>query len=277
MAESESIKLFYTLVPLIGLAVLVVLGVVLMVHQFQRSLFRQRLSQEQLKMQQHQELLRTAIAVQEQERQRIAGDLHDELGARLSVALRLLRQGKAATPTTPDANTTLLPQLEDHLQQALDATRRISYELMPPQLVNLGLHSALLVLVEAVRQAGHLQVVLTQSDVGEDLPWPVQLGLYRMISELLHNTLKHAEATEVSIELKGTTEGVVCHYQDNGKGLPAEQKANGLGLQSLKARTNSLNGTLAWGNGTGSGFFANIHLPIGTGEQANIAALEKLK
>ena len=275
MAESESIKLFQTLVPLIGLAVLIVLGVVLMVHQFQRSLFRQRLGQEQLKMQQQQELLRTAIDVQEQERQRIAADLHDELGARLSVALRLLRQGHGATPAASEVNNALLPQLEEHLEQALDATRRISYELMPPQLVNLGLHSALLVLVEDVRQAGRLQVGLTRSGAGDNLPWTVQLGLYRMISELLHNTLKHAEATAVSIELEDTTEWVICHYQDNGKGLPAEQKANGLGLQSLKARTTSLNGRLDWGNGTAGGFFATIHLPIGAGEKTAPAAPEK--
>jgi signal transduction histidine kinase len=264
MAESESIKLFYTLLPLIGLSVIIGLGVILMVHQFQRSLFRQRLSQENLKMKQQQELLRTAITVQEQERQRIASDLHDELGARLSVALRLLRQGYGLTPATEEAYTTLLPQLEEHLEQALDSTRRISYELMPPQLVNLGLHSALLVLVEEVRQAGRLQVGLAHSGVSDQLPWAVQLGLYRMISELLNNTLKHAEATEVHIELNGTEGEVICHYRDDGKGMPDEQKKYGLGLRSLKARTTSLNGTLEWGNGAAGGFFANIHLPIVT-------------
>lgn len=274
MAESESIKLFQTLVPLIGLAVIIALGVVLMVHQFQRSLFRQRLSQENLKVKQQQELLRTAIAVQEQERQRIAGDLHDELGARLSVALRLLRQGYGATAVAPEAYH-LLPQLEEHLQQALDATRRISYELMPPQLVNLGLHSALLVLVEEVRQAGRLQVELTRSGEDGHLPWTVQLGLYRMVSELLHNTLKHAEAMKVSIELKETAGWVICHYEDNGKGVPSDQKGSGLGLQSLKARTTSLNGTLEWGNGTAGGFFAHIHLPVLPENKMDSHPLEK--
>jgi signal transduction histidine kinase len=263
MAESESIKLFYTLLPLIGLAIIIILGVILMVHQFQRSLFRQRLSQEQLKMQQQQELLRTAIAVQEEERQRIASDLHDELGARLSVALRLLRQGYKTIPAAPEAYNTLPTQLEEHLEQALDATRRISYELMPPQLVNLGLYSALLVLVEAVRQAGNLQVRLIRSGEDEHLPWTMQLGLYRMISELLHNTLKHAGATEVSVELKETNGWLICYYNDNGTGLPTTQKANGLGLQSLSARTTSLNGTVEWGNGAAGGFFASIQLPVG--------------
>jgi signal transduction histidine kinase len=276
MDESEGIKLFQTLVPLIGLVVLIALGVVLMVHQFQRSLFRQRLSQENLKLKQQQELLRTAIAVQEQERQRIASDLHDELGARLSVALRLLRQGYGTTQVVQETSNTLLPQLEEHLEQALDSTRRISYELMPPQLVNLGLHSALLVLVEEVRIAGRLQVGLTQSGTGDHLPWTIQLGLYRMISELLHNTLKHAEATQVYIELKETSEWVMCHYQDNGKGISTDQKPNGLGLQSLKARTTSLDGKLEWGTGAAGGFFANIHVPMGTEKKTDNSSNKKI-
>lgn len=259
MAEPKDIKLFDTLVPLIGLAVFIVLGVVLMVYQFQRSLFRQRIKEENLKMKHQQDLLRKAIAVQEQERQRIAGDLHDELGARLSLALMQLRQGYG---NEKDAAAALLPQLEEHLEQALSATKRISYELMPPQLVNLGLKRALLVLVEDVRQAGKIQVELVQAGGGDELPWPVQLGLYRMIYELLHNTLKHAEATAVNIELKETEEKVVCHYRDNGRGIPEELKGQGLGLQSLEGRTTALNGSLEWGNADAGGFFANILLPL---------------
>jgi signal transduction histidine kinase len=261
MVEPKDVNLFETMVPLIGLAVIIALGVILMVHQFQRSLFRRRLNEESLKMEHQRELLRTAIAIQEQERQRIAGDLHDELGAQLSMTLLLLRQSYKAAPEQTNEQLALLQQLEEHLKEALSSTKRISYELMPPQLVNLGLQQALLVLVEDARKAGNLDVKLLRPVPGEELPWAVQLGLYRMLSELLNNTLKYAAATEVSIELQEADGRLTCYYRDNGKGLPEIQQGQGLGLRNLEGRTTALNGTFVYGNATEGGFFAKISIP----------------
>ncbi|MDI9339772.1 MAG: histidine kinase [Sediminibacterium sp.] len=262
MAEPEDLKLFHTLPPLIGLAVLIALGVILMVQQFQRSLYRRRLNEENLKLNHQRELLRTAITVQEKERERIAGDLHDELGARLSMTLMLLRRSYDMIPAADSVSHTLLPEVEAHLKEALHSTKRISYELMPPQLINMGLYKALLVLVEEVRNAATIAVVMERSEPERELNWPIQLGVYRMISELLTNTLKHAAATRISIELKTEEEYLICHYTDNGKGLPAFEQGQGLGLRSLEGRASALNGTLKWGTLAEGGFYAKICLPL---------------
>jgi len=259
MEEPEGIALFQTLIPLAGLVVIIVLGVVLMVFQFQKSLFSQRLKQEDLKATHQQELLRNAITVQEQERQRIANDLHDELGARLSFTLMQLKQlqdGEAR-------QTISLAQLEAHLEEALASTKRISYELMPPQLANLGLYKALLVLVDDAKKASDLQISINKPDALEQLSWPIQLGLYRMISEMLNNTLKHAEATKVTITLSLDETHVECHYNDNGKGL-ATTTQNGLGLKSLEGRTSALNGTFLLHPTHVTGFSAVITIPLPT-------------
>jgi len=259
MEESEGIILFQTLIPLAGLAVIIVLGVVLIVFQFQRSLFHQRLKQEDLKATHQQELLRNAITVQEQERQRIANDLHDDLGARLSFSLMQLKQLQDI-----EAKCTIsLSQLEAHLEEALASTKRISYELMPPQLTNLGLYKALLVLIDDARTANSLQISINKLDGVEQLSWPAQLGIYRMVSEMLNNTLKHAEATEVSISLKLDTTSMQCSYCDNGKGLPKAIMQHGLGLKSLEGRATALNGTFTI-NPTEFGFSATITIPIST-------------
>lgn len=261
MDEASNIALFESLVPLIALVVIIALGVIALVQQFQRSLFKQRLEQEALKNNHQQDLLRTSITVQEKERQRIAGDLHDELGARLSMTLMQVKQAQESQATNSEE---VLPQLQSQLEEALTATKRISYELMPPQLVNLGLYKALLVLIEEARQAGPLQIKLTKAGDPNLLPWSVQLGLYRMISELLNNTLKHAEASKVTIELRQEEGTIHCHYQDNGKGLSKTLSNPGLGLQSLEGRASSLNGELEWSPPNTSGFWAKIELPLAT-------------
>jgi signal transduction histidine kinase len=264
MAEPEDLKLFNTLAPLIGLAVLVALGVILMVHQFQRSLFRRRLREENLKTDHQRELLRTAITVQEQERQRIAGDLHDELGARLSMTLLLLRQNTTSKSALEDHTSQLFIELEEHLNQALIATKRISYELMPPQLVNLGLYRAVLVLADEARKAGNLKVNLVKKGMEAELPWPLQIGLYRIISELLNNTLKHGAASEINIDLIAEKSRLSCHYRDNGMGLPQTLLAKGLGLKNLEGRATALNGNFEYGNIPEGGFFAKINIPVTT-------------
>lgn len=259
MEEPEEIALFNTLVPLAGMAVVIALGVILMVVQFQRSLLKQRLQKENLKMKHQQDLLRTSIAVQEKERQRIAGDLHDELGARLSVALMQLKHAKN---NPNDISSHMGEEMEKHLESALQSTKRISYELMPPQLVNLGLYKALLVLMEDIRKAGGLRVEAQKSGDPDSWPWPIQLGLFRMLSEMLNNTLKHAEATEVQIELQESENAVLCHYKDNGKGLPKTAGGTGLGLQNLEGRAQALSGMLQLSQSPGGGFMATIELPL---------------
>lgn len=259
MDKPEEIALFNTLVPLAGMTVVIALGVILMVVQFQRSLLKQRLQKENLKMKHQQDLLRTSITVQENERKRIAGDLHDELGARLSVALMQLRQEKNESTNT---ESSMIDDMETHLEAALQSTKRISYELMPPQLVNLGVYKALLVLKNDIKKAGGLSIEIQKTGDPADWPWSIQLGLFRMLSEMLNNTLKHAEATEVKIELKKLEEGVKCYYQDNGKGLPKTTSGNGLGLRNLEGRAQALNGTLQLDQNHTGGFMATIELPF---------------
>lgn len=259
MEEPQEIALFNTLVPLAGMAVIIALGVILMAVQFQRSLLRQRLQKENLRMKHQRDLLSTSITVQEKERQRIASDLHDELGARLSVALMQLKQARSMPQ---DIVSDIGKEMEQHLELALQSTKRISYELMPPQLVNLGLYKALLVLIEDVRKAGGLQVEIQKAGDPNNWPWPVQLGLFRMLSEMLNNTLKHAEASQVRIELLTAEGSILCTYQDDGLGLPKEVLSNGLGLQNLEGRAQALQGTFEMDPLTDIGFSARIVLPI---------------
>ncbi len=265
MDKSQGLELFQTLAPLAALVIIIAVGVILMVYQFQRSLFRQRLKEENLKNEHQQALLSTTIAVQENERQRIARDLHDDLGAQLSVALMQLKQAnEMLQKDAAGGPVQVMHELEDHLETALKTTKHVIYELLPPQLLSLGIFKAMRAHVAEIEKTGKLKVELsTASELGE-IPWPVQLGLYRILSELLNNTLKHAEASKAFIELAKADRQIQCTYRDNGKGLPdkLEKEKAGLGLQSLKGRASALQGTFHYRNAEAGGFEAQISLPL---------------
>ena len=269
MEASQQIDLLDALLPLLGVIFIISVGVVLLNQQFQKSLYKQELEKENLRVQQQQALLRNSIAVQEQERQRIAQDLHDELGAALSLGTMYLKQlkrqaGKAEQTTQPP----LLQGIDEVLgivEGAMKTTRRISHELMPVQLANMPWWQAIEARVQQVNNAGALQATLTLPDAPPELSKAVTTGLYRMLAELLNNTMKHARATQVQIIVAIDAHTLNICYTDNGQGLPAEaieQGVQGLGLQGLQGRASALNGTIELGNRAEGGFEANISLPI---------------
>jgi signal transduction histidine kinase len=206
---------------------------------------------------QHQ-LLKSSIQTQEVERKRIAQDLHDELGAVLSISrMHLVQiQNEKATNSTMQSG---IQQARMLTEAALATMRRISHELMPPQLENFGLIKTLEAIIAQMQEAKKITVNFHVSD--ELLRWslPIELGLYRICMELINNTLKHAEATQIKITLKQLPRQLLFSYSDNGKGLPAEVHA-GHGFKNIEARANIIGGELAMGNSEHGGFYATIKI-----------------
>jgi signal transduction histidine kinase len=205
---------------------------------------------------QHQ-LLKSSIQTQEEERKRIAIDLHDELGAVLSIARMHLVQIQKAEDVVA---------VQDGLQQArmlteaaLATMRRISHDLMPPQLEDFGLAKTLEAIIAQVREAKKISVSFHASDELPRWSMPVELGLYRICMEMINNTLKHAEATRISITVEQCAGQIAFSYSDNGKGLPEIVNA-GHGLKNMEARANIIGGVLEMGNREHGGFYATIKI-----------------
>lgn len=258
MEESEALTLLSTLVPFALIVFIIAVGVVLLNQQFRKNLYKQQLEQEALKSQHQRELLRTSIEAQEGERQRIARDLHDELGAALSIGRMQLVQLERQETIDPAR----LTSIRELMETALQTTRRISHELMPLQLEKLGLTQGLHALATKAEEAGNVTIDVAVADNLDTLPRPIELGIYRMYSELINNTLKHAQASTIEISLLRESNELFCRYADDGKGLPPESTDSGIGLQSLEGRVNSLQGSLTYGNRDGGGFFARMKLPV---------------
>lgn len=288
MEKIRNLNFLDTLLPLAVVVFIVCLGVVLLNQQFQKNLFRQRAREDALKNAHQQDLLRANIDAGEHERKRIAQDLHDELGAVLSILrmnLVLLEQQQTDGVEALKAglqNTRMLSET------AMAGVRNISHRLMPPQLESFGLIVTLESVIAQITATGQLIIRLAVPSPIGDLPWATSVSLYRIIMELINNTIKHAEATEIKIALCRTVDRIDCHYWDNGRGLhakpsapgsppgeplasagetpdpPAKPSAPGLGLKSIQARVSALRGECEMGNAAGGGFFASIKIPADT-------------
>lgn len=258
METSEEINFLKILLPLAGLIFLIALGVIFMYQQFRKNIIRQQLEREEIKNQYQKELLHTAMRVQEEERKRIASDLHDELAATLSIGYMQLTQ----LEDQKQFDLKKITQIRELLQTTLASTRRISHELMPLQLSQLGFEKALKSLLEKAENAQNIKTNIAISSPCDELPWIIEVTLYRMYAELINNTLKHAEASTIDISILRKSNQLFCRYADDGKGIPEMQLDSGIGLQNIEHRVKTLDGKFEFGNNSGGGFYCKMILPI---------------
>lgn len=254
MEEPETLSILDTLIPFAIIVFLIAIGVVLLNQQFRKNLYKQQLEKESLKIKHQEKLLETGVQVQENERKRIARDLHDELGAALSIGRMQLMQLEKATEIDPKK----IEDVRHLIENILASTRRISHELTPLHLENLGLEKALKSLLQRLEESGKISTTVSIDAAIDEFPWLVQLALYRIYSELINNTLKYAQASQLEIHIFKTKESLNCHYFDNGIGLKKETNSAGLGFTSIENRVNMLKGSLDFGTREEGGFYAEI-------------------
>lgn len=262
MDTSEEAIFIETFLPFTGVVFLIAIGVVLLYQQFQKSLFKEQLKNEELKNKHQQELLRTSIEVQEKERKRIAQDLHDELGATLSISQMRMLQLQELVPPEVSKLSTGMDDVFQLIQGAITSTQRMSHELMPAQLLSMGWIEAINEIINKAQLVGELVFEVDITEELENLSWPVKIGLYRVYAELINNTLKHAEASKVSIAITYKNAVIQCKYFDNGQGMDKSKKtSSGLGLKGIEARANALGGSFQYSNTEPYGFSAFIDIP----------------
>jgi two-component system, NarL family, sensor histidine kinase UhpB len=199
---------------------------------------------------------RRVLAAQEQERIRIARDLHDEVGQTLTaIALRAERaagQPASQTDALIDIGETALRSLED--------VRRIGRELRPEALDDLGLVNALIALCGRVDRQQGLRIHRELDWRLPELSPEVELVIYRTAQEALTNVLRHAEATEVFVVLKRDNGRVALLVSDNGRGLPAG--TDGRGFRGLRERAIVVDAELEIATGARGGTDVVLRVPV---------------
>jgi PAS domain S-box-containing protein len=209
-----------------------------------------------------QEALRRLNAQLEHEAARIAGVLHDEAGQLLTAAHIALAE--VARDVT-DPVRVRVHEVRRHLDRVEEQLRRLSHELRPQILDDLGLTEALRFLTDGVARRTGIQVRLDVS-VDRRSPPLVETAIYRLVQEAMTNMTKHARASSVTIALRHEPHGLVCSIADDGVGFDvaevvARRGEPGLGLAGIRDRIEAVDGTFDITSSPGSGTVLSVTIP----------------
>jgi len=216
-----------------------------------RKKAEEELRQSQEELGQHraqlQDLASKLIKAQDDERQRISRDLHDDFSQRMAALVLDVASLEQHPPLLPELIGKALEPVRRQLERLSDDLHNLAYNLHPSLLQHAGLQPAVEDHIREVTKRTGLSVLLKANRVPSSLPIDHSTCLFRMLQESLHNVVKHACATEATVKLNGSSKGVGLSVTDNGKGFNASDKSAhhmGLGLTSMQERLRLLNGFL---------------------------------
>ncbi len=193
------------------------------------------------------------------ERQRVASDLHDNIGSTLSALWLSIDNIDKSKMSKKDIS--LIDMLRLNLEKAYDDVRLLSHNLLPKALEKKGLTAALKGLVAKVNQTSSVYFNLDIDTEFSKLSNTIEFEIYSIILELVNNIMKHAQATEAFIILKIKDKEVIMEVSDNGLGY-AEPDVSGFGFDNIAARVETIHGVWKAENNTGKGVKNTIQIPI---------------
>ncbi|MBU1904915.1 MAG: response regulator [Proteobacteria bacterium] len=213
------------------------------------------------------------IGVQENERKRIALELHDEVGQALSFLKLSIGSISKKLPKDQIELKNECEEISDYILQMVENVRRLSRDLSPRIVEDLGLSSALRWLVENSSQHANIETSIEMDDINSLIPKEVQVALYRIFQEAITNMVKHAKATRVSIAAKKNKAGDIFSFilKDNGVGFDLGEYMGdvsidrGLGLTAMDERAKILGGSLEISSQVGKGTKITLSVPINKG------------
>jgi signal transduction histidine kinase len=203
--------------------------------------------------------IKAEIETLENERKRIAADLHDEIGPMLSAVKLQINHLEPADET----EQVVLNKSSGQIDHVIQRFREISFDLLPNTLVRKGLVKGTEEFLHRMQEADRVQIDFKSDNI--TLAQDKEINVYRIIQEIVHNTIKHARAKILQIELRQKKGYVTLHTKDDGVGFVYEERmqhALGLGLLNLQSRVEVLNGKLTLETGQGLGTTYLIEIPV---------------
>lgn len=201
---------------------------------------------------------------QEEERKRIATDLHDRIGSILSTVKLMFSSMENKIDLAFDENKNQFVKTNDLLDEAVVEVRRISHDLHTGTVASFGLTTALQELCLTINQSKIVACKLNLYGDNERMSPQIELGIYRMVQEVFSNILKHSKATKVSLSYNKTEEYINLTIEDDGVGFDLNDisKKDGIGLSNLRARAEILKGTYHIDSQINQGTISIIEIPL---------------
>lgn len=264
--ETENQKQKVLIISGLFLGLLIVLVFILFTLQSKKKHHKQAMSLKDLKIDEllrenELENLQGLLAGQEVERKRIAHDLHDTIGGMLStIKLHFNALGKSTTLKEEDAE--IVTNADHLLDESCIELRRVSHDLNKASMASYGLIENLKTLKNALEITSEVRVNLIVDDINLPASSNVEKELFKVIQELLSNTLKHAQATEIHIQLSQFDDEIQLIFEDNGIGFDVNKISRGLGLNSIQKRIAKMQGGLTIDSHEKSGTTFIFEIPI---------------
>lgn len=244
-----------------GLVMFLLLGFGL----FQRYKRRSQAEKDAALISERERGIRAVIEATEDERKRIAKDLHDGIVQSLTGLSLRLQKGFSMLNEVSEEQKTRFLESKTILDESINEVRNISHRMMPRALSELGLVPAIADMLNKSLGSTDVQFEFEHHKVeGQRFDEKIEISLYRICQELINNIIKHSGATSVSVQLIRTNSHLVLVVEDNGKGFTFDQQneGSGIGLMNISSRTKAINGELNYQPSPNQGTVATIRIPI---------------
>lgn len=217
---------------------------------------------EELLQKQELESLNAMMVGQEEERKRIARDLHDRLGSMLAMVKNHFKSVEEDIDHLKTSNVNLYQKANKLLDEACHEVRKISQDIASGTLTKFGLTAALEDLRNTLEESKQIDVEFVSHGFKDRLPLDYEINIYRIFQELISNALKHSEASELSMQVLKSKEIVNIIVEDNGMGFNHELQIDGMGLKNVEARVLGLHGEMKIDSKINQGTTVTIDIPI---------------
>ena len=245
------------------ITVLTVCALIYFAFIYQRKIYKKEIQFKEIEKLLKKEELKSAysfIEGREKERKQISEDLHDNIGSLLATLRLYIDRLKEEVVSVE--NNDIINKIISILSQTSDETRRLSHELGTGNQNQFGLEMSIYNLCDVIKASKKLNIICIIS-ISNTLENEVALNIYRIIQEMFSNTLKHANANNVRLEISQIlNEYISIIYEDNGQGFNQENSQKGIGLKNIESRINILSGTLTIDSTENQGTTFNIEIPI---------------
>ena len=242
--SSVSLVLFFGTIGMLALTI----GLIVFIIFHQRKVIRYQLRLQRMEQDQQKLLLNASIRLQEEERQRIAADLHDDAGPLLATARLYLNENLVNLDKTTQLQS--IYNAKQIIDDTIQLIRNISHSLMPPTLKNFGLESAVNDLFQKISGSGSMNASSRFHDYRERLQAENELIIFRVIQELVNNILKHSNASFIHLTQNTSGNKFFIRLHHDGRGITQNDfnklnKSNvGLGLKNIQSRLKVLHGKI---------------------------------
>lgn len=250
LLETAAFKMPNVLIMLIGTGGMLTLaiGMIVFIIFHQRRVIRYQIEFQKMEEMQQQMLLTASIRMQDEERQRLAADLHDDAGPLLATARLYLNDN--LVNQEKEVQSEHIAGAKSIIDDTIQLIRNISHSLMPPTLKNFGLESAMNDSLNKIGAAGSISTSCKFFEYTYRLELDTEQILYRIMQELLNNILKHSQANFINVSQDVSGDYFCLHLKHDGKGLSQEmyealtKSSGGLGLKNIQSRLKVLDGKI---------------------------------